>query len=99
MREVVSGFCPICNRVTAHVRERFSTGWGCLLTLLTMGLFIPVWILIDLMELSGPPQCQYCGNKLGRGRRPRTPEELARYRAEYASLSTWQKIWRTLWGD
>jgi len=34
---------------------------GCLLTLLTGGLFIIVWVLADLAGIISPFRCQGCG--------------------------------------
>jgi hypothetical protein len=36
---------------------------GCFLTILTGGLFLPVWILIDLCNLLTRYRCQTCGSK------------------------------------
>lgn len=34
--------CKTCDKPTLHQRSTFSFGWGCLLTILTSGLFIPI---------------------------------------------------------
>ncbi|MGC1722937.1 MAG: hypothetical protein WA746_28505 [Isosphaeraceae bacterium] len=55
-------WCATCNQYTLHERHLFGAGWGCLLTILTAGIFIPIWLLISLCEtLSNPPRCQKCG--------------------------------------
>lgn len=54
-------YCKLCKSGTLHQRESFSGGMGCLLTILTGGLFIPVWILILVVEAFRPWVCQQCG--------------------------------------
>ena len=54
-------FCKYCRRNTIHSREQFGTGLGCLLTLLTAGLFLPVWLLIWLVQSQRPLRCELCG--------------------------------------
>lgn len=49
------------SRKTLHAKERFSFGMGLLLTLLTAGLFIPIWLLIDVLGFVRPHKCQTCG--------------------------------------
>jgi len=34
---------------------------GLLLTLLTAGLFLPIWLLIDVLGVLRPYKCQTCG--------------------------------------
>lgn len=59
-------YCRLCNMRTLHVRTTLGSGWGCLLTVLTVGLFLPVWLLIGIGEaLVTKWHCQNCG----RGRR------------------------------
>lgn len=53
--------CPVCGRRTLHQKEVFDDGWGCLLTILTGGLFFLVWIVIGIVELFKPYRCQVCG--------------------------------------
>jgi hypothetical protein len=53
--------CKTCDKPTLHQRSTFSFGWGCLLTILTSGLFIPIWILISMFGLFKPWRCQVCG--------------------------------------
>ena len=53
--------CKTCERQTMHVKHSFSGGMGCLLTILTGGLFIPIWLLILLWQSLEMPRCQVCG--------------------------------------
>lgn len=54
--------CRSCGRKTLHARATLGTGWGCLLTVLTAGLFLPIWLLIGVWEgLAVPWRCQECG--------------------------------------
>jgi hypothetical protein len=57
-----SCWCEGCGKQTLHARHYFSNGFGCLLTLLTAGFFIPIWLLIGLIQtFSKPLRCQVCG--------------------------------------
>lgn len=55
-----SAYCKLCKQQTLHLRHTMGSGWGCFLTLLTGGLFAPIWFL---SELSGRWHCQRCGAK------------------------------------
>lgn len=54
-------FCKVCKQSTLHERDHFSGGMGCLLTILTAGLFLPLWILVLVLEAFKPWICQTCG--------------------------------------
>jgi hypothetical protein len=54
-------YCSLCGRYTLHAKDTFSGGMGCVLTLLTAGLFLPIWLLIMLVEAFKPWRCQFCG--------------------------------------
>ena len=56
--------CRTCERKTLHARPTFSDTAGCLLTLLTLGLFLPFWLLFKVTRAGdGPWRCQVCGRK------------------------------------
>lgn len=55
-------FCKLCRKQTLHARDPgISDGAGCLLTLLTAGMFLPLWLLMSL--LNSAYMCQTCGTK------------------------------------
>ena len=55
-------YCKLCERRTLHARETFSNGLGCLLTILTAGIFLPIFLVIKVAEaLTGCWRCQACG--------------------------------------
>jgi uncharacterized protein (DUF983 family) len=54
--------CKVCGQRTLHEHEHFSGGMGCLLTILTAGLFLPIWVLILIIEAFQPWRCQRCGS-------------------------------------
>jgi hypothetical protein len=56
-----SRFCKRCNTHTLHMRHTFSAGWGLLLTLLTAGMFLILWIPMMVLESFRPWRCQMCG--------------------------------------
>jgi hypothetical protein len=62
MSRQVSSFCKTCNRQTLHEKKYISNGMGCLLSILTAGLFLPVWLLWGVLVLPFRPfRCQSCG--------------------------------------
>lgn len=59
----VQRFCGQCGKNTLHSREYFGDGWGCLLTLITAGLFLPVWLVLRFIQFFAHPyRCQTCGS-------------------------------------
>lgn len=58
----VSRHCAECGHKTLHVKEQMSNGMGCLITILTGGLFIPFWLFYSVLILPFRPyRCQQCG--------------------------------------
>lgn len=53
--------CPNCGRRKLHERREFSTGAGCVLTVLTAGIFLAFWAFLALADLTNPWVCQTCG--------------------------------------
>lgn len=53
--------CRDCGRKTLHEKQNFSGGMGCLLTILTAGLFIPIWGFLMLRDSCQKWRCQLCG--------------------------------------
>lgn len=54
-------WCKTCGKYTLHVRRDLGLGWGCLLTLLTGGLFLPLWLLFAVCSTLRPMRCQAGG--------------------------------------
>lgn len=63
MKEQSSQPCRVCQRRTLHARGKFSDGMGCLLVVLTGGIFIPVWLAISISDSSRTWRCQVCGTE------------------------------------
>ncbi len=62
MPSQVSRFCKVCNKQTLHEKQQLSNGMGCLLTILTAGLFLPFWLFYSTLVLPFRPfRCQQCG--------------------------------------
>jgi len=57
------GFCKSCQRQTLHAKQELGFGWGCLLTILTGGLFLLIWLPLMLIDDLKRPRCQFCGTK------------------------------------
>jgi hypothetical protein len=56
-----SRYCDYCGQYTLHTCETFSGAWGCLLTILTGGLFLIPWIILAIFDQFKPWRCQRCG--------------------------------------
>lgn len=59
-----SKWCRRCKAYTLHQRPLKSVGCagGVLLSILTLGLFFPFWILSTIFPgPAGPWRCQQCG--------------------------------------
>lgn len=56
-------FCKDCGKKTLHARNRTSELGGCLLTIFTAGLWIPIWLIMSLCDTSKGFRCQACGRK------------------------------------
>lgn len=58
-----SRWCRTCEARTLHQKETMGGTWGCLLVIMSGGLFLPFWLLIDLLAIGKPYRCQRCGRK------------------------------------
>lgn len=58
-----SRYCSHCQRKTLHQKSEFDGGMGCLLTLLTLGLFLIVWAVFAAQDAITPYRCQVCGKR------------------------------------
>ena len=54
-------FCRHCKRYTLHERYYFGFGMGCLLTLITGFVFLPVWLFMGVLDAFRRWRCQTCG--------------------------------------
>jgi hypothetical protein len=54
-------YCLNCGKETLHARSQFSGAIGCILTIFTGLLFLPVWFLIAVVQSTRPMRCQICG--------------------------------------
>jgi len=60
-------WCDQCRQhVMAERTKGISDGMGCLLTFLTCGLFLLLWIPIMIMSAFYSFDCPHCGSDLGR---------------------------------
>lgn len=56
--------CRPCNRwVLAEHELGIGDGMGCLLSLLTGGLFLPIWLLLRFINMFSGYRCPFCGSK------------------------------------
>lgn len=53
--------CRYCKRYTLHEKHYMGCGMGLLLTLVTGGLFLPLWAMYVLLLPFSPYRCQQCG--------------------------------------
>lgn len=52
-------WCRTCRNYTLHARPSTGMAMGCIATVLTAGLFLPVWLLMFLFRKW---TCQACGS-------------------------------------
>jgi hypothetical protein len=80
--------CDICNRPTVHFRQDYSPNHilHLLLSIVSGGLWIPVWILLSVFAPNPDPVCSNCGGIM--------PEEKI---AELKALSFGDK-WKRFFG-
>lgn len=55
--------CRRCGRLTKHLEKKPSHVLHLLLTVLTVGLWIPVWAVLSASR--GGAQCSECGKRRG----------------------------------
>lgn len=55
--------CRDCGRKTLHAKERWSDGAHILITIVTLGLWIPFWLLMGLADMFTAFRCQLCGRR------------------------------------
>jgi len=59
------GFCPNCQQQRMGSKQVLGGGWGCILSLLTGGLFFPFWIAWMILDENPRPFiCNVCGTAL-----------------------------------
>jgi len=58
-----SRFCKGCGAQRLFVKHHFSSVLGLVLTAITGGLFLLIWLPVGLCEMLTPFRCQQCGGK------------------------------------
>ena len=57
-------YCKMCGRkVLAERSLGIGDGMGCLLTIITAGLFLPLWLLLRAINAMAGFRCPVCGSK------------------------------------
>jgi hypothetical protein len=59
-----ASWCPVCECQRLVARPQMSLGMGCLLTILSAGLFLVPWIVLAWMEQRQSWVCQTCGEEI-----------------------------------
>lgn len=75
MTSQVMKFCHTCNKYTLHVRPSTSHVLHFLLSIITVGVWVPIWLLVTLSN-NTQGQCTVCGafkGVLGTGRAGNLP--------------------------
>ena len=54
--------CPMCQAVTPHEVRKTNHGLHLVLTLMTFGLWLSIWLIA--IVLGNPKQCQQCVARL-----------------------------------
>jgi hypothetical protein len=75
MRKTSSAYCPTCGKQTLHAKEGISNLLHLVLTILTAGLWLLVWIFLAVKSGASRMRCQTCGTKhTGFARAPEQPQ-------------------------
>jgi len=56
-------WCEDCGGRTLHQKHAIPWTQGLILTIITLGLFLPAWILFWIRSLMKPYLCGQCGRK------------------------------------
>lgn len=64
MTEIEMKHCTACRANTQHLRPSTSHVLHLILALITLGLWIPVWLLVAVSN-STQGQCSQCGKRRG----------------------------------
>lgn len=64
MTEIAMQRCKQCRKMTSHYKPSTSHVLHLLLSLISLGLWIPIWILVAISN-STQGQCGECGEKRG----------------------------------
>ena len=57
-------FCKTCNKTTLHIQPSTSHVLHLLLAVVTMGIWIPIWVLMAVNN-NNQGQCTACGRSRG----------------------------------
>ncbi len=63
MRKTTSAYCPTCGKQTLHAKEGISNLLHLFLSLITAGLWIPVWLFLATKSAGTRTRCQTRGTK------------------------------------
>lgn len=61
--KIRSRFCRVCERQTAFVKEGHNSVFHLLMTVLTAGVWLIVWVLVGASSSAGAYRCSQCGSK------------------------------------
>ena len=64
MGKHLSAFCIHCQEKTLHIKKTPNHVLHLLLTILTAGLWLIVWILVGMSSASEKWQCSKCGTPI-----------------------------------
>jgi hypothetical protein len=60
----IARYCQRCRAARLHVKyPTVKVGFGLFLTLITAGIFLPVWLLLFLVDMIRPYRCERCGSR------------------------------------
>jgi DNA-directed RNA polymerase subunit RPC12/RpoP len=59
-----SGWCPTCKGQRLLLRERPNHILHLILTIVTLGLWANVWVIIAAQKSGAPARCSQCGTQV-----------------------------------
>lgn len=63
MASHVQRYCPTCERMVLALKDRTNHILHLLMSVVTVGLWLPVWLIAGIRSDHRKPLCSVCGGK------------------------------------
>ena len=58
------GFCTLCQSQVLSVKKQTNHILHLLMSLVTLGLWLPIWLLVGVCAATTPYLCSRCGSRV-----------------------------------
>jgi hypothetical protein len=62
-----SAYCHVCQRQSLFQKPRINHVLHLILSIVTLGLWLIVWLILGIINASKSPRCTTCGATMGTG--------------------------------